>query len=200
MKAIWIDYGNDADALRLKGHGVEAPYYDIRDPRITKTYLQNVRAQGFKPGVYAAWAWPEVAHKSGAGFAEWVSDQLQRVAPGTGNDFPRVSLNIETHDVSYILAALKRWRELRPTRTTDWTLEGHQGGLFKPADVQAIVAANVEICPQAYTGDMRRYESDRVVLDLVKHGFPADRIHCFYDAAQVGHWWDGVLFTQGRLP
>lgn len=200
MKAIWVDEGSDADYARLRSWGIEEPAFALRDPRVNLNYLKHVRAQGFAPAVYAAWNWQADEYGGGAGFAEHVSRELDRVAPRTGNDFPRVHLNIETHDVGYILSCLKRWRELRPTRTTLWTLEGHQGGLFTAADVKAINASGVYVCPQNYTGDMRRFEGDRVVLDLVFRGFDPRRIYCFYDAAQVGFWWDGVLFTQGRLP
>src|SRR5581483_3217382 len=43
---------------------------------------------------------------------------------------PPVCLDIEVHDISYVLGCLRRWRQLRPTRETDWTLEGMQGGLL----------------------------------------------------------------------
>jgi hypothetical protein len=125
---------------------------------------------------------------------------LERVAPFTNADFPRVCVDIETHDVAYILAFLKRWRELRPTRTTDWTLEPFQGGLFTPADAIHIAAANVRVIPQLYFGDMAPAAADRVALNLVLASFLPMRLFGFYDAAALPGRWEGYAFTQGRLP
>jgi len=198
MRAIWIDLGNDADYVRLHEHGITEPIYDVRDPRVTKAYLDNVANLGFQPGVYACWNWPEVAGMSGAKFSEWTDAQvkpLHRTAT-----FPSVHLNDETHSPTRIIEMLRRWRQLRPSKRTLWTLEGMQGGLFGSAHVQAIEAANVHYGPQCYTGAMARMESATVVLDLAKRGFSSSRIAPFLDAAKLGHWWEGVAYTQGRLP
>jgi hypothetical protein len=66
--------------------------------------------------------------------------------------------------------------------------------------VDAIATAHVGIVPQFYTGDMRPFAADRVVLDLVNHHFPSTRIWGFYDAAALPLDWQGYAFTQGRLP
>jgi hypothetical protein len=47
---------------------------------------------------------------------------------------------------------------------------------------------------------MERRESDMVLRDLTKRGFPESSVSMFYDAAQLGVGWDGYAFTQGRLP
>lgn len=195
MRALWVDENNDLDYTRARAWGIQDAYFSLKDPRVTKTYLAQVKAQGFRPGVYAAWNW---GTWSGAEFAEWVHEKLKPLQVSQNN--PLVHLDIETHDVLWILQALQTYRRLRPSKATGWTLESHQGGLFSAAQVAAIKAQNLDILPQAYTGSMVRQESDRVVLDLVLRGFDPKRIWCFLDAAQVGNWWGGVLYTQGRLP
>jgi hypothetical protein len=206
FRAIWIDAGNDADYAKLARYGIDRPYFDIRDPRVTQQYLLEVHARGFKPGVYAAWNWPE-AGKTGPSFASWLSAALEAVAPSSASTFPTVCVDIELHSPAYVLAFLKRWRELRPARVTDWTLEGFQGGLFSPLDTLAIARANVRIIAQLYTGSMAPLAADRVALDLVLHSFPPARIFGFYDAATLTpepgaepSRWEGYAFTQGRLP
>lgn len=198
MRACWIDFGNDADYVRLHEHGITEPIYDIRDPRITKPYLDEVRSHGLEPGVYACWNWPETKDLSGPKFADWVDARvkpLQRSAT-----FPSVHLNDETHDPLRIIALLERWRILRPSKKTLWTFEGMQGGLFTRPQAKAVNATNVLYGSQCYTGQMSRLESATVALDLVTHGFVASRIQPFLDAAALGYWWAGTAYTQGRLP
>jgi hypothetical protein len=205
MKAIWVDAGNDAAVDKLASYGIDAPYFDIRDPRVTKPYLLGVRDQlkavsgrpAF-PGVYVAWNWYPTL--SGKAFAEKVSAMLEPLAKDTAPTFPGVCLNAETHDVSYIVAMLGRWRELRPKRVTSWTLEGYQGGLFDAASRIQITAANVEIQPQGYRGNMEPFDVVDVYRNLVAHGFPPAQVTMMYDAAHLPPAWSGSSFTQGRLP
>lgn len=198
MRAVWVDEGNDADLNKLRRYGITSPYYAIRDPRVTKEYLRNVRAQQFAPGVYVAPNWyPDM---SGPQFAELVHSLIGQRYPGTAAGFPKVCVDIETHNVSYITGFLIRWRQLRPTRVTDWTFEPFQGGLFAPLDVQIIVESGVGIVPQLYYGDMSLVAADRVVIDLWAHGFPYSSMLGFYDAAHLPQGWQGYAFTQGRLP
>src|SRR4249920_1088062 len=198
MRAVWTDAGNDADPVKLHTYGIDSPYFAVTDPRVTLAYLRSVQAAGFQPGVYAAWNWQPGL--GGPAFASWLSAQLERVAPDTSREFPKVCVDIETHDVAYIRAFLRRWRQLRPHRVTDWTLEGFQGGLFSPMDVIAIAAANVGVIPQLYGGAGGTIQfqraADRVALDLVEHSFPPARIFGFYDAAALPERWEGYAFTQ----
>lgn len=200
-RAIWIDEGNDADYERLRRHGIFSPCYSIRDPRVTKPYLIEVRERGFSPGIYAAWNWfPEL---SGKGFARALSDALGRIAPNSAPGFPFVCADIETHSVAYLRDFLAEWRRLRRDRETDWTLEGYQGGLYSPEDVAAIEAADVRVCPQTYTGSMQPFDAVEVALDLTQgawRDFPRERIRLMYDAAHLPVNWQGSAFTQGRLP
>jgi hypothetical protein len=196
VKAIWIDEGNDADIAKLDAHGITAPYFSIRDPRVTSAYLGGLATAGFAPGLYVAWNWyPEL---TGTTFAQKLHAELRRIG-WIGN--PPVCVDIEAHDPAYIRAFLKRWRELRPKRRTDWTLEGMQGGWIEgtPGFVAAVIAANVGVVPQFYRGDMSPL-TPGVILDLLLAGIPGDRLMGFYDAAALPYRWHGYAFSQGRLP
>jgi hypothetical protein len=208
VRAVWIDEGNDADYAKLRANDITEPFYSVRDPRVTKSYLEMVRGKGFAPGIYAAWNWPQTGvvppytgAAKGAQFATWVNGQLERIAPGTGPDFPAVCLNIETHDVPYILGAIQQWRKHRPKRITDFTLEGHQGGLFTGPQARAVAAKVRYIVPQCYDGNMTEdWDSWAIGLDLLEHGFPFGKVTPFLDAAHLDEWWEGYAFTAGRLP
>ena len=69
-----------------------------------------------------------------------------------------------------------------------------------PVFVSRILAARVRVVPQAFHGNMARVESDQVLRDLTRRGFPESSVSIFYDAAALGHNWDGFAFTEGRLP
>jgi hypothetical protein len=196
-RSCWIDHGNDPSYAQLKAHGITEVVFDIRDPLLSKTYLAGVQAKGLKTGVYAAWNWDETKNLTGPGFANWVDTML--AALNISQNVPFVHLNDETHDPVRIIAMLKRWRALRPKKRTLFTFEGMQGGLYSPADAQALNALEVDYGPQCYTGDMTRMESATVVQDLISHGFNPARIVPFFDASQLGYWWQGVAYTQGRL-
>jgi hypothetical protein len=201
-RAVWVDAGNDPDYAKLKANGIGAAYFDIRDPRVTPGYLSTVASRGLAPGVYAAWNWlppPYTGAAVGAGFAEWLSEQVAKLGKHTPPNFPMVCADIETHDVAYILGFLYRWRQLRPHRVTDWTLEAFQGGLFSPLDTLKIAAADVGIAPGMYAGNMDPLNVVDVVLDLCAYSFPPGRIIGMYDAARLPAVWTGYAFTQGRL-
>jgi hypothetical protein len=71
---------------------------------------------------------------------------------------------------------------------------------MSPSFVQRVVGARVRVVPQCFIGNMERRESDMVLRDLTKRGFPESSVSMFYDAAQLGVGWNGYAFTQGRLP
>ena len=204
MRAIWIDAGNDPDYGKLPTYGIDSVYFDVRDPRVTATYLADVKRRGYAVGVYAADSWPEmkVLPWNAAG---WLSNKIRSLA--NGPDFPRVCLDIETHDIAgYLIPFLQAWRNVRQLRRTDLTIEGFQGGLFSPQEVAQVVAHVIGtglpgfVVPQNYTGNMSPLAADRVALDLVEHGFTPTILRGFYDAAHLPERWDGFAFTQGRLP
>lgn len=200
-RAVWVDAGSNVDKAKLARYGIDSPYFDPRDPRVTPAFLDTVKAQGFKPGLYFAWNWYPVT--TGAAFADTVDAELRQLG-WAGN--PPVCIDIEKGDgltdtnvVAYVVSFFQRWRQLRPKRETDYTLEGFQGGLFTPAAVRAIVAANVQVCPQFYAGNMSALGHSPTV-DLLMAGFPGERLDGMYDAAALPWRWRGYAFTQGRLP
>ena len=193
-RAIWIDFAH-TEVDKLRRYQIPHPYYShFFNPEVTAEHLQSIANQGFKPGIYSAWNWYPDA--SGKEYAEIVHSELLRIG-WKGN--PPVCIDIETHDVGYILDCLTRWRQLRPTRPTAWTFEGYQGGLFSPAVIEKLVKLNVRFVPQLYRGDMTPHEHSPI-LDLLIQGFPGNRIDGFYDAARLPHNWRGFAFTQARLP
>lgn len=201
MRAVWVDAGNDPDYPKLGANGIDAAYFDIREARLDAAYLTTVRNHGLGVGVYAAWNWPEYKNMTGAQFATAVSRRLEAIAPGSEPTFPMVCLDIEAHDAAYIFGALRQWRKHRASRVTDWTLEGHQGGILTPGQWLAVAGLVRYAVPQCYNGAMTQtWDSFAMALDLFAHGLPFPSVRPFYDAAHLPEWWDGYAFTQGRLP
>ena len=209
MRAVWVDLGQSPDYAKLARLGATHACFDIRWESLNVAYLRGVRDQGFTPGVYVA-PWEGFWDKQdGAIFAEQVSARLEVIAPRTGNTMPCVMADIELHDAGYVRDFLRRWRQLRPTRVTDWTLESFQFGWEDAAGfhkgwaaelVQDIVAANVRVLPQFYKGDMTPFDPCRATLNAIKGGVPADRLLGCYDGKLLHEGWDGLAFTQGRIP
>jgi len=202
MRAVWIDEGNDPDYGKLAANGITWPYFALRDPRLTPTYLDAVAAHtGIDGcGVYAVASW--LPQLTAAQFAEWVDTRLRSI--GWLGNAP-VMLDIEVGAlVPYVVACLTRWRQLRPARTTDLTVEGHKGGLFRPVDVIHVTAKIRYVVPQCYNGAMTQlWDTYAMTCDLAAAGFPLGKLCPFYDAAHLPEWWGlpaGYAFTQGRLP
>ena len=192
MRSVWVDEGNDADYVTCKRNGCDTLSFAIRDPR-TPNNLKTAKAQGWATRVYAAWTWwPDL---SGDEFVGAVSALLTRVAPGTVGT-PGVDLNYEGDNPAYVAAMLERWRELRPHRDTLWTMQSHKAALY--GGIASVLSdARITVAPQCYSGAMVRVES---AAEYAAWRVIASRISPFYDAAQLGLWWEGTAFTQGRLP
>jgi hypothetical protein len=200
-RAVWVDAGNDPDYAKLADNGITWPYFDIREQRLTDAYLDAVRAHPAIDGcgVYVVASW--LPGFTGPQLAEWTDARLRAIG-WLGN--PPVMFDIEgtQFDVQgYVLPCLRRWRELRPKRITDLTIEGHKGSLFTPADVINVVAKVRWVVPQCYNGAMTQvWDSAAMLHDLTAHSFPPASVYPFLDAAHLGEWWEGFAFTQGRLP
>lgn len=196
MRAVWIDEGATPDWPRLDRNGITWIYVSVRDPR-ARAILDDTLSRGFKGGVYAAWSWWDC---SGPRFAEIVDEKLKAIYPLARATFPKVQLNDETHDPARIVGMLQRWRDLRPSTDTSWTMEGMQGGWMGPEFVQSVLASKVRLVPQAYLGQMEPLDTLAVARDLTARGFPDRIISPFYDAKNLPGEWSGWAFTQGRLP
>ena len=196
FRALWIYAGNDAPYAKFKAAGVTDVYFDIREPRLSRNYFDAVATHGLGVGVYAAWNWwPNL---TGEQFATKVSQRLEDIAPTTPPVYPKVCLDIETHSVPWIIAALTQWRKHRPGRVTDWTLESFQGGLFRPADVLSIEGRVRYTVPQFYVGDMAPVAGLESARNLADAGFDWGHIVGFYDATALPEWWQG--YALGTLP
>lgn len=209
MKVVWLDLGHKPDFAKLQTIGATGVAFDIRDA-ISRSYLQSLKKDSLlDPYVYSTPHWPETKDLSGAEFAVWTHALLERIAPRTGNTMPCVCLDIEHHDHLFVRTCLQRWRELRPTRVTDWTLESFQFGWEDEAGfhegwaaelVDDVERYDVLVAPQFYKGDMAPFAADRAILNAVKGGMSADRLIGCYDARALADGWRGYAFTQGRLP
>lgn len=209
MKVVWLDLGHKPDFAKLQTIGATGVAFDIRDA-ISRSYLQSLKKDSLlDPYVYSTPHWPETDELNGRGFAEWTSQRLDEIAPRTGQAMPAVCLDIEHHDSKFVYECLRRWRELRPTRITDWTLESFQFGWedevgfhkgWASSLVPVVEEFDVLVAPQFYKGDMSPFAADRAILNAVKGGMSADRLIGCYDARSLADGWRGYVFTQGRLP
>lgn len=204
-RGVWIDGGDPAYHV-LEQELVSLVLFDVRDTRLTPDYVRGVLARGLKVGLFACSqgeGWPDARTTTARAWADWAYSHIQSIASPLGDAGKgiRACLNCETHDVGWILAMLKRWRSHSPKRATVWSMEANQADLFA-AHALELRQREVIAGPQSYVvvpGDpMARVES--------AHEFKAwaaivgaDRVAPFLDAAALGHWWEGIAFTQGRL-
>lgn len=196
MRFAWTVAGDDPDWATLKRHGITGLYAPLFDSLTTPAYLREFQQRGYVAGLYLGHNWfPGVsAHH----LAEKVNAEYVRLSKGLKD--VRVMFNWEQHDPNDIAGGLERWRQLQAKVNTSWSPEGMQGGWMSPDFVQRVLACRVRVVPQAFVGNMQRRESDMVLRDLTRRGFPENIVSIFYDAAQLGANWDGYAFTAGRLP
>lgn len=205
FRAIWMDEGkplNDDRERLLRDYDITHPVFPMRDPTVTRDVLDDVRARGLPPGLYAVRSWyPNLTPEH---FASHVSAELDRImGSATPADYPFICLDFEPTSVGGILACSLQWRKHRPNRVTDLTIEGHQGGLFTGAQLRTVAKRFRFLLPQSYDAPMTHgWDPYFMARDLVEHGCPLEKIRPFYDAALVNdlQWWDGYAFTMQRLP
>jgi hypothetical protein len=209
MRFVWTVAGDDPDIGNCKAHGVDGYFAPLFDSLTTSAYLRMLRDQGGGAyGLYLGHNW-------------FPGDSPEQLAQRVNSEYvalgvlgTRVMFNLEEHDSEKIARVLEEWRRLQPKVNTSWSPEGMQGGWMGPVVtaptagallppsyfVQRILACRVRVVPQAFVGNMARRESDVVLRDLTRRGFPESIVSIFYDAAQLGADWDGYAFTEGRLP
>jgi len=205
VRYVWTDAGDDPDVTHGDTFGINGYFMPMFDSVTTKAYLRDeIAAKGHAVGIYIGHGWPQYVGKTPAQIAAVVSAEYARLfVPGL-----KVQFNLEEHDPEFVASVLEEWRKLRPVTNTSWTMEGMQGGWMGPVTtfvdpshfVQRILECRVRLCPQCFIGNMARRESDVVLRDLTRRGFPEHIISPFYDAANLGVGWDGFAFTFGRLP
>lgn len=198
MKYLWVDYPDNPYWEAIAKHGINGLFFDPRQERVTKAYLEDVASRGKAVGIYFGAAWGELGTTPESYVAkaqEW-TDPLRK-----STTFPRVQWDLEMHDPEFILAVLQLWRKKYPSQATSWTLESFQGGwMDTEAFVKPVLACRVRVVPQYFHGDMTPFAQDTAMRDLLVRGFPHSIISGHYDAARLPDRWDGYAFTQGRLP
>lgn len=199
MLIPWVDEGNDPDYTKLHAIGATHVGRSLRDPRTTRSALVADKAQGFGTCVYSAHTWyPDLSARA---WADGMNNQLKAVDGGTPDD-PIVCIDLETDDLVFVKDVFARWKQHRPKRVTDWTLEGHKGGIFKPDDVTVLLGLVSRFwVPQCYNGAMTQvWDTLAMARDLTSVGVPDARIVPFVDGAHIAAWTQGYVFTQGRIP
>lgn len=208
MRVVWLNLSEGLNPSKLAGAGATGVAFDIRDPRLNLNFLRGIRDGELAPYVYTTPHWPETEKLNGAEFAVWTHALLNVIAPRTGAAMPAVCFDIEHHDAAFVRSCFDRWRELRPTRVTDWTLESFQFGWedserfhlgWAASLTEDFARWNILVAPQFYKGDMTPFAADRAILNAIKGGVPADRLIGCYDAARLFDGWSGYGFTQGRI-
>lgn len=93
---------------------------------------------------------------------------------------------------------MKSYRSYLPSRPTAVTVAPFQAPVLP---IATFVDAGFHCYPQLYYGGMEAADGAAVALELARAGFPADRIHPFYDGAALPEdARDGAVFTMERLP
>lgn len=204
IRQCWIDEGNDARGDLHSMFGITDPIFSVRDPRVTRSYLDGQKAKGYAPGLYLCSqgeGWPSHHDLSGRAWADWAYNEVQvRIAPGTSGSYPKVHLNCETSDAVWLVTMLKRWRARSPKRETSLLIEGRKAGIFSPDQVTAINSLGVYVCIELCAGDMTPHPEGFATLPMLRAGFDPLWLYGVYDAKNLPYDWQGVAFTQGRLP
>lgn len=196
MRYVWTDAGDDPTWENGDRAGVDGYFFPMFDSVTTKTLIEEAKGRGHAIGIYMGHGWPQYVGKTAAEIAAVVrAEYLRLFVPGL-----KVMFNLEEHDPEFVASVLEEWRKLQRNVGTSWSMEGMQGGWMAPSFVARILACRVRVVPQCFIGNMARRESDMVLRDLTKRGFPEHVVSMFYDAANLGVGWDGYAFTAGRLP
>jgi hypothetical protein len=195
MRFVWTDAGDDPDWGTGDRHGINGYFAPLWDD-ITEEVLHEAAQRGHNVGAYFGHNWRPNA--SAESLVTEVTDEYGRLAAR----LPQLRLmwNLEQHEPDYIADVLERWRKNFPKVNTSWSPEGMQGGWMSSDFVARVLATKTRVVPQAFVGSMERRESDIVLRDVVRRGFPENVVSIFYSAAQLGRDWDGYAFRMGTLP
>lgn len=197
--------GQGIDTEKAHAWSVERLWWEWNDPVASPTSLAACRQRGVGVGLKV----------NGAGYqaAELMHQAL--VDHGFGSSTtPRscgAMFDAEMHDAGAILSLLRRWRQIRPTRYTIWTLEPFQGGgwtWIAPELVQQVNAdQNLLVAVQEYVdvaGDQLYPAMGAAARDeLERLGILRERLTSFI-AVKAGtlvpYGWEGILYNFAALP
>jgi hypothetical protein len=218
IRTIYVWHGDDADVTRLRKHGIHRVLFaGGGTPAARPEQIVAARNAGLQAGIYMNPQW--YGFPDAREFRIRISEAVAKLAQG--GPLP-VEINNERHDGEYMLQIMFWYRRSFRTRETSWCPEGYQGGwigpdvfrktyeythpsLEAPVTLGSSLMAGVEICPQAYDGDMNDFDPVDVKDDLVAWGVPYQSVHPVMDAASIDAFPPSRrvrqhFYLQSRLP
>jgi hypothetical protein len=184
------------DRAKITKYAIGTVYVDPRSTNAAEV-IASLRAYGVTPGLYECPGW--YGNPTPPTFVAAVAAHANELIPRVGASAPPVMLDLEGVSKDWIASAVRLYRKSQPRRPTAFTTEPFQDGTVVPFG--ALLNANMEWYPQLYHGDMSPADPAAVILELCRWGFPAAKIHPFYDGANLplDHR-DGAVFTLERCP
>jgi hypothetical protein len=198
--------GQGIDTDKAKRWTVQRLWYEATDPVASADSLAACRSRGIGVGL----------KMNGAGEATAAAMHQSLTAHGFTASTPPTScgamFDAEEHDAAAIVALLRRWRELRPTRYTVWTLEPFQGGLGTWITAELVQRVNADpnllVVVQEYVDD---HHGDQLYPaagaeardELERLGIRRERLSSFIAikaGVQVPYGWAGILYGFQALP
>lgn len=192
-RAAWLYQNDPPDYAKIAAHGVGVVYVDPRSGN-AKAVVDDVRAHGLTPGIYydPHWTGGITAKEQ----AQVVSDYVQKAKLiRTGEP---VMLDIELLSIPWVTEFVKAYRSYLPSRPTAVTVAPFQTPVLP---IGAFIGAGFHCYVQTYYGDMSPADGIAAVLELVRAGYPAYKVHPFYAGERLpADARDGAVFTMERLP
>jgi hypothetical protein len=202
----------------MRKHGIHRVLFaGGGDPPARREQIIAAREAGLQASIYMNPQW--YGFPDAREFRLRISEAVTKYAQG--GPLP-VEINNERHDAEYMLQILFWYRRSFGTRETSWCMEAYQGGwigpevfretyeythpaLSAPVTLGKSLLNAVELCPQAYDGDMNDYDPLDVKDDLVAWGIPYQSIHPVMDAASIAAFPPSRrtrqhFYLQSRLP
>jgi hypothetical protein len=218
IRTIYVWHGDDADVTRLRKHGIHRVLFaGGGTPAARPEQIVAARNAGLQASIYMNPQW--YGFPDAREFRIRISETVAKLAQG--GPLP-VEINNERHDGEYMLQIMFWYRRSFRTRETSWCPEGYQGGwigpdvfrktyeythpsLEAPVTLGSSLMAGVEICPQAYDGDMNDFDPVDVKDDLVAWGVPYQSVHPVMYAASIDAFPPSRrvrqhFYLQSRLP
>jgi hypothetical protein len=211
IRATWIlSTGNGVVRKRLYERGINFIGYDPHDPGAAE-HMNAVRKEGRTPFFFSDPRWYGL-HADGSALKyrqQLDSDCARLLKAGEP-----LMVDLEQVSMEYVRRLLNGSAGNRglvgsnnPSNSTGtqadkqlwYSNEPFQDGTVVP--IPELVAAGAHWFPQLYYGPMTPADSAAVVLEIARWGFPADRIHPFYDGMLIASdQRDGAYFTAERIP